>query len=43
MDTAVSAKAVAYPTDSCLLERSREHLVKECHGSAWPALGELTA
>lgn len=28
VDTTVAAKAVAHPTDSRLLERSREHLVK---------------
>ena len=28
VDTTVMEKAIAYPTDSALLERSREHLVK---------------
>ena len=32
VDTTVIEKAIAYPTDSALLERSREHLVKR-HGN----------
>lgn len=32
MDTTVMPKAIAHPTDSCLLDKSRQHLAVEDNG-----------
>ncbi len=43
VDTTVMPKAIAYPTDSRLLEKSRQHLVKMAKRTAWRCARTTTA